>query len=124
MMVRDARDRSIVPILAGENPGAIFAPIAVAAPTGANTCASKPSATGITEGNILFCRGLSQAQVNSALGFLTNLTGQIGRTGDQLILLPKIDWNITSKHHASFTYNRLRWASPAGTGPGCPPRTP
>jgi len=96
------------------NPGAIFAPIAVAAPTGANTCASKPSATGITEGNILFCRGFSQAQVNSALGFLTSLTGQIPRTGDQLILLPKIDWNISSKHHASFTYNRLRWASPAG----------
>ena len=96
------------------NPGAIFAPITVAMPTGANTCASKPSATGITEGNILFCRGFSQAQVNSALGFLTSLTGQIPRTGDQLILLPKIDWNISSKHHASFTYNRLRWASPAG----------
>ena len=96
------------------NPGAIFAPITVAAPSGANTCASKPSATGITEGNNLFCRGFSQAQVNTALGFLTNLTGQIPRTGDQLILLPKIDWNITSNHHASFTYNRLRWASPAG----------
>ena len=96
------------------NPGAIFAPITVAAPSGANTCASKPTATGITEGNILFCRGFSQTQVDTALGFLTNLTGQIGRTGDQLILLPKIDWNITSKHHASFTYNRLRWASPAG----------
>ena len=96
------------------NPGAIFAPITVAAPSGANTCASKPSAAGITEGNILFCRGFSQGQVNSALGFLTSLTGQIPRTGDQLILLPKIDWNITSKHHASFTYNRLRWASPSG----------
>jgi Carboxypeptidase regulatory-like domain len=96
------------------NPGAIFAPITVAAPSGANTCASTPSAKGITEGNILFCRGFSQAQVNSALGFLTNLTGQIPRTGDQLILLPKIDWNISSNHHASFTYNRLRWASPAG----------
>src|SRR6266436_4780197 len=96
------------------NPGAIFAPITVAAPSGANTCASKPTDKGIAEGNILFCRGFSQAQVNSALGFLTNLTGQIPRTGDQLILLPKIDWNISSKHHASFTYNRLRWASPAG----------
>ena len=36
------------------------------------------------------------------------------RTGDQLILLPKIDWNITAKHHFSVSYNRLRWASPAG----------
>ncbi len=96
------------------NPGAIFAPITVAAPTGANTCASKPTAAGITEGNILFCRGFSQAQVNGALGFLTSLTGQVARSADQLLLLPKIDWNITSKHHASFTYNRMRWASPAG----------
>src|SRR6266478_1292819 len=88
------------------NPRASFAPITVAAPSGANTCASKPTDKGIAEGNILFCRGFSQAQVNSALGFLTNLTGQIPRTGDQLILLPKIDWNFTS--------NRLRWASPAG----------
>src|SRR5712692_2323565 len=110
----DQQLRGFPAIADSGNPGAIFAPITVAMPTGTYTRASKPSAAGITEGNILFCRGFSQGQVNSALGFLTNLTGQIPRTGDQLILLPKIDWNITSNHHASFTYNRLRWASPAG----------
>ena len=31
-----------------------------------------------------------------------------------MILLPKIDWNVNSKNHVSFTYNRLRWNSPEG----------
>ncbi len=96
------------------NPGAIFAPITVAPPAVASACTDKTQTASLSEGNILACRGFTQAQVNTALGFLTNLTGQVPRRGDQLLLLPKIDWNITSKHHASFTYNRLRWASPAG----------
>jgi Carboxypeptidase regulatory-like domain/TonB dependent receptor len=99
-------------------PGAIFAPIAVAdpatGPTGLTCAQAKPSTPKITEGNILFCRGFTQAQVNTAISFLSSLTGQVSRTGDQLILLPKIDWNINSKNHLSVTYNRLRWASPQG----------
>lgn len=59
-------------------------------------------------------RNLSDAQINSALGFLTSLTGPVPRTGDQNIFLPKIDWNINSKNTLSVTYNRLRWKSPAG----------
>ncbi|HEX7289356.1 MAG TPA: TonB-dependent receptor [Candidatus Angelobacter sp.] len=48
------------------------------------------------------------------LNDLNTLLGQVPRTGEQNILLPKIDWNISSKHHASFSLNRMRWASPAG----------
>jgi hypothetical protein len=59
-------------------------------------------------------RGVSAAQASAGLAFLQSLTGQVPRTGDQLILLPKVDWNVTSKHHVSVSYNRLRWASPAG----------
>ena len=33
---------------------------------------------------------------------------------NELILFPKIDWNVTPKNHASFEYNRMRWSSPAG----------
>jgi outer membrane receptor protein involved in Fe transport len=96
-------------------PGAIFAPIDVTPPAaGVAACTDSTQTKNLSEGNILSCRGFTQGQVDTALGFLTNLTGQVPRTGDQLILLPKIDWNITSKHHVSFTYNRLRWASPAG----------
>jgi len=93
-------------------PGAIFAPITVAAPSGGNTCST--AFNKLSEGNVLSCRGFSQAQVNSATTFLASLTGNVPRRGDQLILLPKIDWNINSKNRASFTYNRLRWDSPEG----------
>jgi hypothetical protein len=110
----DQQLRTFPAVANSGNPGAIFAPITVAAPTAASACTDKTQTASLSEGNILACRGFTQAQVNTALGFLSNLTGQVPRTGDQLILLPKIDWNVTSKHHASFTYNRLRWASPAG----------
>jgi hypothetical protein len=77
-------------------PGAITAPLSAA------------------ELGTLASRGVSAAQANAGVAFLQSLTGQVPRTGDQLILLPKIDWNITAKHHLSVSYNRLRWASPAG----------
>ncbi|HEX2665486.1 MAG TPA: TonB-dependent receptor [Candidatus Acidoferrum sp.] len=80
-------------------PGAIFAPLSAAETT---TLTSR----GVLPGNA--------AAVNSALALQTSLTGTVARRGDQLILLPKIDWNINSKNHASFTYNRLRWNSPEG----------
>jgi len=97
------------------SPGAVFAPVTLAAPAGGQAdCTDKTKTKGLTEANFLFCRGFSQTQVNSAITFLSTLTGNVPRRGDQLIMLPKIDWNVTSKHHASFTYNRLRWASPAG----------
>ncbi len=32
----------------------------------------------------------------------------------QDIIFPKLDWQINQKNHASFTFNRMRWASPAG----------
>lgn len=63
---------------------------------------------------ILASRGLSLAQIDSAKTFLTSLTGPVERTGDQTLILPKIDWQISSKHNLSANYNRLRWASPAG----------
>src|SRR5580704_7661651 len=69
-----------------------------------------------SETSTLTNRGISPTSpaVTSALGLLTNLTGTVGRRGDQLILLPKIDWVVNSKNHVSFTYNRLRWNSPEG----------
>ncbi len=59
-------------------------------------------------------RNISDAQINDALSFLTSLTGTVPRRGDQRLILPKIDWQINSKHTFTATYNRLRWDSPAG----------
>lgn len=45
---------------------------------------------------------------------LVSMLGPTPREGEQTIWLPKLDWNISQKHHASFSFNRMRWASPAG----------
>src|SRR5712664_82578 len=92
----DQQLRGFPAIADSGNPGAISAPLSAA------------------ELGTLSSRGISAAQANAGLSFLQSLTGEVPRTGDQLILLPKIDWNITSAHHLSVSYNRLRWASPAG----------
>ena len=63
-------------------------------------------------------RGITAAQANNAFTFLQTLTGNLPRTGDELVLFPKIDWNVTAKNHASFEYNRMRWASPGGIQTG------
>ena len=66
----------------------------------------------------LTARGLTNAQIDSALGFLNSLTGETPRRGDQRLFLPKIDWQINSSNQFSATYNRLRWKSPAGVQTG------
>jgi hypothetical protein len=79
-------------------PNAIFAPLSA------------------SEQTLLTSRGISptSSAVAGALNLFSNLTGTVPRRGDQLILLPKIDWIVNSKNHVSFTYNRLRWNSPEG----------
>lgn len=62
----------------------------------------------------LAARGLTTTQIDSTLNFLNSLSGQVPRRGDQKLFLPKIDWHIADNHTFTATYNRLRWASPAG----------
>ncbi|MBS1786713.1 MAG: TonB-dependent receptor [Acidobacteria bacterium] len=59
-------------------------------------------------------RNLTTQQIDDTLAFINSLTGTVPRRGDQILLLPKIDWNITSKNTLTVNYNRLRWDSPAG----------
>jgi len=59
-------------------------------------------------------KGLTTAQIDDTLGFLTSLTGTVPRRGDQRLILPKIDWQINSRNTFSINYNRLRWDSPSG----------
>jgi hypothetical protein len=59
-------------------------------------------------------RGISAAQANDGLTFLQGLTGVVPRTGDQTLLLPKVDLKVNNNHSLSVTYNHLRWDSPAG----------
>lgn len=48
------------------------------------------------------------------LAALSTMLGPVPRTGDQNILFPKLDWVVNSRNHASFSFNRMRWTSPAG----------
>src|SRR5215217_802556 len=66
----------------------------------------------------LLARGLTTPQVDAALLFLNDQTGEVPRRGDQRLFLPKIDWNINSANQFTATYNRLRWKSPAGVQTG------
>jgi hypothetical protein len=59
-------------------------------------------------------RNLTTAQIDDTLAFINSLTGTVPRRGDQLLFLPKIDWQVTDKHTLTVSYNRLRWDSPAG----------
>jgi hypothetical protein len=62
----------------------------------------------------LLGKGLTNDQINGVLAFLNSETGPVPRSGDQLLLLPKIDWQVNSKNTFTINYNRLRWNSPSG----------
>lgn len=66
--------------------------------------------------------GVTNAQAttiyNNDLAGLNTMLGQVPRTGEQYIYFPKIDWAINQKNHASFSFNRMRWSSPAGIQTG------
>src|SRR5437764_8005998 len=83
------------------NPGVFFAPLSAA---NATTLSGR--------------LGVTSAQAtdtyNNDLNNLISMLGPVARTGEQYIILPKIDWNVNQKNHASFVFNRMRWASPAG----------
>jgi hypothetical protein len=75
---------------------------------------SSPTYLNTVNRALLTGRGLTDTQINNTLSFLSSLTGSVARKGDQLILLPKLDWHLNDKNILSVNYNRLRWDSPAG----------
>jgi hypothetical protein len=82
-----------------------FNPITVSAPSGA--CPANGT-TGLTAGQQLFCRGITQAQTDASLAFLRSITGTAPRRQDQRIVFPKIDWNINTHNTLTLSYNRVR----------------
>ena len=63
---------------------------------------------------LLLTRGLTATQIDSTVAFLASVAGENPRKGDQIIFLPKIDWQISDKHLFNISYNRMRWESPNG----------
>ena len=62
--------------------------------------------------------GITQAAAfglyKTDLTVLNTMLGPVPRDGEQYIIYPKIDWQISEKHHLSVAVNRMRWESPAG----------
>ena len=105
------------------NPGTFFA-----TPTALATGQTCNAATGGTTGgasavNTSACllaartRTTYTAAAATYTGQLQSLLSDLGsvpRYGDQTINTPRLDWQVTSKHHVSGLYHRLRWDSPGG----------
>jgi len=62
----------------------------------------------------LIAKGLTGAQIDTAVNFLNSISGEVPRRGDQRLFLPKVDWHINNSNTITFTYNDLHWDSPAG----------
>ena len=84
----------------------------------ASRCSALPAISILSTALRLLASGLTNAQIDSALGFINDQTGEVPRRGDQRLFLPKIDWQINSNNQFTATYNRLRWKSPAGVQTG------
>ncbi len=56
----------------------------------------------------------AQAAWNQGMTYLTSFLGVAPRTGDQLILFPRLDYEISDRHTLMLSYNRVRWSSPTG----------
>jgi Carboxypeptidase regulatory-like domain/TonB dependent receptor len=92
----DQQTRNFPGVAVPSNPTAFFAPLSA------------------TETATLVARGVSAAQAASGLAFIQGLTGVVPRTGDQNLLFPKIDWQLSDNNLLNVSYNHLRWNSPAG----------
>ena len=89
-----------------------------AVPNNANAFFAQQNPTTATINRIAAKRSISTTAAQSLYGNefagLVSMTGPTPREGEQFIIFPKVDWNISQKNRASFTFNRMRWASPAG----------
>jgi hypothetical protein len=81
------------------SPNFFFLPISVVAPASCTNATHSGSGAPktLTTGQILSCRGFTQAEVNTALEFLDSTTGTSPRTGDQTLFFPKLDWKPTDR---------------------------
>jgi hypothetical protein len=53
-------------------------------------------------------------QYNSVLADLASVTGIVPRSATQLILFPKLDYQLNDRNHFAAQFNHMRWNSPNG----------
>ena len=125
----DQYQRNFPAIARANTPGTFFTTPDAAVPAGTACTAAGLTALGkasaIDQGACLLTLRLGLADYaagaalySTDLNQLNSILGVVNRKGDQLLNLPKLDWQVNSKNHISFLYNRLRWDSPAGIQTG------
>ena len=80
-----------------------------------NNCTVVNSSATTDAQSCALARGVTQAQINSAMSYITQQSGVAPRKGNQLINFAKADYKINDKNNFSVMYNRMRWNSPNGT---------
>jgi hypothetical protein len=122
----DQERRNFPGISRPTSPTDFFAPSASTLPAG-ETCSTTTftaaSQGTTTEGDYNSCLIAALLGVNyqagsayytQGLGILQSFIGVVPRVQDQVINLPKLDWQINDRNRLSLLYNRMRYSSPAG----------
>jgi hypothetical protein len=124
----DRYDKNYPGTAKASNPTAFFASPVADLSTHGGSCATlnaasitDPNQRAATQGACTLFNNLAlpdyataAADYNTGLNGLLSETGTVPRKGQATIFLPKIDWTINGKNHATFVVNRMRWGSPAG----------
>src|SRR5437879_835199 len=85
-----------------------------AVPNGLNVATATQGACTLMSNLSLPDYATGVSDYNAGLSGLTGEIGPVPRKGQATIFFPKLDWQISSCHHATFEVNRTRWFSPAG----------
>ncbi|SEG72982.1 TonB-dependent Receptor Plug Domain [Bryocella elongata] len=122
----DQERRNFPGISRPNDPNDFFAPSNATLPAG-ETCSTTAFTTSAltfpAEGDYNSCLiaalfGVSfqagSAYYQQGLGILQSFIGAVPRVQDQVINLPKIDYQINQRNHLSLMYNRMRYSSPNG----------
>lgn len=109
------------------DPNDTFAPSNATLPSGETCSLHQFTATGAptysTEGDYNACAIAALFGVNfqagsayyqQGLNIISSFTGTVPRTLDQVINMPKLDYQINERNHLSVMYNRMRESSPNG----------
>ncbi|HEY0760622.1 MAG TPA: TonB-dependent receptor [Acidisarcina sp.] len=101
----DQYSRDFPGIARASDPARLFA---APSPTALNTLAKRMGTS----------TAVAAINYQSILNGLDSMLGAVPRTGRQLILFPKLDWQMNDRNHLALQYNFMRWTSPNGVQTG------
>jgi hypothetical protein len=101
--------------ITGNSPAAVANQNLIKAlPNGSNVLTATNGACTLVSNLTLANYAAGATDYNNGLAGLLGELGPVPRKGQATIFFPKIDWQISTRSHATLEVNRTRWASPAG----------